>query len=172
MKKMSKIVLLIFLIGMMSVLNADPLYGFRNLQWGDPSSKLLDKQWKGSSSGGNIQTYTVNNENYSIGQRGKLSYIEYTFFKDRFMKVVILYDDVLNHQKISSALYQKFGSKNFKTTDFHGLEQEAKDNLGHLSWSYTVGDPGRGFISIQSNQIKKESEAYNTNGYSQSVNGL
>lgn len=91
--------------------------GFRDLKWGDPPTDdmtfafMLDPESK---------VYIRLNEKLCLGE-AKLKEVEYGFYQDRLMMVVLLFEEDKNYDLLKSICKKKFG-------------EETEKKFGEIAW--------------------------------------
>lgn len=167
-------------IGLLSMLSADEIKGFRDLKWGDPSSKLKDAN---CSTYSNEITCKVINEDYKIGS-SIVEDISYSFYKNKFWKItasyshsrdnrqVSLFSDFefkyslklaqkttssYNHRLITEKYYYGSGSTYYSGTDQHGHELSGRWSFEEIPGIGAVDHTEySGSLSIESSAIANE----------------
>ena len=106
-----KSILVLCFIGVLSIVNALEVEGFKNLKWNDSSSKLVGKKL-GYNTAHDIKvknlSYNVKKEKLLIGD-AKISSISYSFFDDRFYSAYVTYKGYSNFTILEKVLEAKYG---------------------------------------------------------------
>lgn len=152
---MVKIVVGFVLLGMLSVISATNIEGFRNIKWGDSSSKLNNKQLL--SQEGKKTNYIVLNDSLLIGS-AKVNKIIYNFYKNRFYSTTISFD---NRDDLNELIFSITGKYNLHfpcQTQPHFVFCYANDGNGHnVDIEYKDSDgSGKGRLRFYDNKIFEE----------------
>lgn len=137
----------ILFVGILSIVNATNIEGFRNLKWGDSSSKLTNK--KSVSQEGHNTSYIVLGDNLSIGS-AKVKNITYDFYKNRFYRTQISFDNRDDLNELVLAIKGKF-NLNFPCKAYpYSVSCFTDDGNGHnIEIVYSDGDiSGKGTLRI------------------------
>lgn len=111
---MIKIVLKFVLLGILTVVHAANIEGFRSMKWGDGSEVLgSDKIIHESSLSGRLTSYVKQYEKLEIGDK-QLSRIIYSFFDNKFYKVYIELGQTQNG--VITELIAKYGKSSNERT--------------------------------------------------------
>jgi hypothetical protein len=87
---------------------ADPPPTIRDLEWGSPPSALGTKAFK-MSSNSSIELYRRRNEDLKVAD-AMLANVDYIYYNNRLMSVILNYDGWDNFNSLKTALEQQYGA--------------------------------------------------------------
>lgn len=150
-----KNLIVISLAGVLSIVSATNIEGFRALKWGDSSSKLNNKQL--ISQEGKKTSYIILNDSSSIGS-AKVNKIIYDFYKNRFYGATISFDNRDDLNELIFSIKDKYSLHLPCQTQPYFVFCYANDGNGHnVDIEYKDSDgSGKGRLRFYDNKIFEE----------------